>query len=150
MSASITTEWSVTCPSGLASDACYYDCRSSAPCMHSIAPVELEAEGAQGGQWFVVPLPSGYATHSLRALWDGRVERVGLPLSVASPSPSPRYTAFSLLFETGMEECSAAGAPAAMCVELRRNSTCDDDNFAVSRGTRLAIAAPTRGNEKCA
>jgi hypothetical protein len=58
------------------------------------------------------------------------------------------WTALSLLFDVGMDECSSS-TPNAMCVQLQINSTCDDENFAVSRSTRLVIAAPMRGADKC-
>jgi len=58
------------------------------------------------------------------------------------------WTAFSLLFDVGMDECTSS-APSVMCVQLQINSTCDDENFAVSRSTRLVIAAPMRGADKC-
>jgi hypothetical protein len=59
------------------------------------------------------------------------------------------WTAFSLLFDVGMDECTSS-TPSVMCVQLQINSTCDNENFAVSRLTRLVIAAPMRGADQCA
>ena len=64
------------------------------------------------------------------------------------PLPSG-WTAFSLLFQVGMVECRSS-SPTTVCIQLESNSACENENFAVSRLTRLAIAAPTSGADKCA
>ena len=122
LAAGIATSWAVSCPPSLASDACYYDCNGAPSCMHSIAP-------------------SPIATLSTGVWW-----RVQLPAD---------WTAFSLLFETGVLQCAdsvspyGGTAPSQGCVQLQSNSSCDNENFAVSRQSGLAIAAPTAGSQKC-
>ena len=48
-----------------------------------------------------------------------------------------------------MDECATAN-PGEACIELRRNSTCTDENFATSRTSGLVIAAPSTGTDRCA
>ena len=60
----------------------------------------------------------------------------------------PRWLAFSLLFEVGMDVCTSSD-PSEACIALVRNSTCEDENFAASRTSGLVIAAPTRGSARC-